>query len=943
MPTVVAAAAVAAIGLSGVAATAATIAVGAVVSMAVNALTISPTKNRTTTLSSAERKEMVRSAILPRRVIYGRARVSGPLVFAYTTDLNSGAKNFFLHMVVAIAGHEVEDYGTLYVNDEAVELVMGADGWRVPPLGSRYLNGAQRDGVNGTLMGSNLLQTRYHSGVDVQASDFYLMRDVPVWTEAHRLQGSAYIYAKLYWDSNVWSSGLPNLSVVVKGRLVEDPRTGTKSWSDNPALCIRDYLLSDFGMHCAADEIDEASFIAAANLCDEMVPVTNGADQKRYTCNGVFSLDEKPIDIMEHLLSSCAGALVYTQGQYRLYPAAYRLPQITLDESALRGPVVVRPMPPRQKRPNTVRGTYISPDHAWQASDFVPVTNATYLAQDCGEVIAQELDLPFTNNSATAQRLAQLQLERSRRALTVEMPCTLAALDVAVMEPVRLTIAQLGWKDKVFLPTEWTLSDDGGVNLVLVEDDPALYAWNGGVGAGSETPQVVLPDVYPSPPRLTLSDDVSDNTVRLIATLSGVEDAFISSCEVEYRPQGSENWQSAGRGSVVIISNVAMGQSYEVRARSLNLLGMASSWVMAVRQIIGSSQPPGDVAALVASLIDSTLYLSWSKPSGLVSSYRLRWSSLLSGASWTSAIDVAREISDTQASIPARRGSYLLKAADQLGRESPNAAVYVNPTPDPRGSNVVATLTEHPAFAGAKTNCSLNASNQLMISSLMAFDAQSGNFDSVTENFDSTGGGTSSEGIYEFATLVDLGAAYGLRGAAHIKANVLDLVSDFDSAPDDFDTREGQFEGQAPSAVDVVIEVSTTSDNPAGSPVWSSWQQLSVGDLVARGLRFRARLLTTNPMATPLVDELMVTLDMPDRVTSGSNAASAVAGDSITFSSAFYATPVISITPNNLQTGDYVVVSGKSRSGFTVQFKNSAGVGVSRSYDWVARGFGRAQ
>jgi len=37
------------------------------------------------------------------------------------------------------------------------------------------------------------------------------------------------------------------------------------------------------------------------------------------------------------------------------------------------------------------------------------------------------------------------------------------------------------------------------------------------------------------------------------------------------------------------------------------------------------------------------------------------------------------------------------------------------------------------------------------------------------------------------------------------------------------------------------------------------------------------------------------------------------------------------------------VISGKSRSGFTVQFKNSAGTGVSRTYDWVARGYGREQ
>lgn len=933
MPSVVAGALISAIGLTGVVGTVVTAVLGAGVSMALNSLTTNTAK-RSKALSASDRTELVRSAVTPRRVIYGRARVSGPLVFAYTTD-NGTQKNYFLHLVIALASHEVSNFGALYINDEAVGFVDGLDGWKVPPVGSRWLGGkTQLNGING----SNPVQWRGHSGTSTQTSDPYLMQSVSVWTAQHRLQGCAYIYLKLCWDQNLWAGGLPNLSMVVDGKKVYDPRSGTYVFTGNPALCIRDYLLSPFGLSCQADEIDEASFIAAANLCDEKVPTAAGYEQERYICNGVFSSDEKPIDVMERLLSSCAGALVYTQGKYRLYPAGLRTPVLSLTDAQLRGPVVVRPLPARKERVNTVRGTFTDPASNWQSTDFEPVTNATYKAQDGGITYTQDLELGFTADAFMAQRLAKLQLERSRRALTVEVPCNLSALDIAVMEPIRVSISQLGWSDKSFIPTEWKLAPEGGVDLVMIEDDASLYAWDGGVNSDT-APPVVLPDIYPEAPLISLSEDGA----QLVVTFTALADAFISSTEVQYRVTGSDTWQAAGSGTVVSIPNVQAGVTYEVQARVINTLGVASGWTQASRQIIGNAVPPGDITQLIASLIDSTLYLDWQPPTGSVARYRLRYSPLTSGAIWSSAVDISGTILNTRASVPARLGTYMLKAVDAFGRESANEASYINLTPDARGVNVVATQTESPFFSGTKTNCSVNGSSQLVISSLVAFDAQSGNFDSGSGNFDSAGGGLSPEGVYDFASVVDLGAVYIARVSASVTADVIDLVADVDGATGDFDSREGNFDGTAPSAVDVVVEVATCTGNPAGSPTWSSWSAVSMSDFTGRGFKFRARLVSSNPMATPAVSALSIQLDMPDRVAAQSGLTSATGGDTITFSPAFKATPAISVSPGNMATGDYVVVSAQSRTGFTVQFKNAVGTGVSRSYDWVARGYGREQ
>lgn len=65
-----------------------------------------------------DRQIIVRSAVEPRRVVYGTAAVSGPLVYAETT----GSNNEFLHLVIPLAGHEVESIDTVVFDDEVVPL-----------------------------------------------------------------------------------------------------------------------------------------------------------------------------------------------------------------------------------------------------------------------------------------------------------------------------------------------------------------------------------------------------------------------------------------------------------------------------------------------------------------------------------------------------------------------------------------------------------------------------------------------------------------------------------------------------------------------------------------------------------------------------------------------------------------------------------------------------
>jgi len=91
-----------------------------------------------------------------------------------------------------------------------------------------------------------------------------------------------------------------------------------------------------------------------------------------------------------------------------------------------------------------------------------------------------------------------------------------------------------------------------------------------------------------------------------------------------------------------------------------------------------------------------------------------------------------------------------------------------------------------------------------------------------------------------------------------------------------------------------------------------------------------------------VIQALSVTVDMPDRVIGDNDLVSGTGagGYVVTFNPAFKVSPSIGIMAQNLQQGDFYEIPTKSASGFTIRFKNSGGTVVSRTFDYVAKGYG---
>lgn len=556
------------------------------------------------TVEAQDRQQMIRSAVATRQVVYGQCVTSGPIIYATST----GAENKFLHVVIPVAGHQVEEIGDVWFGDEKVG-DLDADG----------------NVTSGRFKG--WMRVRKNLGAPDQLADSVLDSEVTDWTADHRLRGIAYLYLRLKWDKEqkAYPYGLENIKALVKGKRVYDPRTGLTAWSDNWALCVRDYVAGQHGLRATADEIDADALIAAANLSDELVATPDGGTERRYTCNGTVDLGVAPIDALRGLLTAGAGKLIYSQGKYVLYGGQYLTPTVTLDEDDLRGPIVVRPRVPRQQLFNRVRGTYVDPEKYWQPSDFMPITNGMYELQDGGEQITTDIELPYTTSAYAAQRLAKITLERARQGITVSMPCKLTAFGVRAGDFIALNIAQLGWAGKVFSVTTWRLSPDGGVDLELKEETASAYAWASGEATVVDpAPDTLLPSLIQVPPPSGLildsgSDQAiigADGTVipRIYVQWTASPDGFVANTEVQYKPIGAAEYLSgflAYSTQSAYIEPVQDDTTYDVRIRAINVAGVPSDWVAGTIAATGKDTPPGDPSSLMATGMVGGIRLVW--------------------------------------------------------------------------------------------------------------------------------------------------------------------------------------------------------------------------------------------------------------------------------------------------------------------------------------------
>ncbi|MFQ5350021.1 MAG: hypothetical protein ACE5EG_06235, partial [Thermoanaerobaculia bacterium] len=875
-----------------------------------------PTPGVTTTL---------RNPTAYRKGVYGRRRVGGVLVFIDTRD----GDNDKLDLVIALAAHQIDAVEEMYFGDD---LVWTAGGGVIAEMASRV----------------RLLEV--HLGTPGDPASPGLTAVNAFWDANHRLEGIAYFVITLAHSAKKFPAGIPNMSFVIRGKAdIKDPRDLSVGYTNNAALCIRDFLTdTKLGLGVPESEIDEASFIAGANLADETVALAEGGDEPRYTCNGVFDTNTQFGSTLEMLLSSMGARLTYSSGKFRLINPVYEAPTLTLDERHIRGQVNVQSRRTKRNAFNGVRGTFAAELDNFVEADYPPVVSSAFELED-GEPLYKDLPLPFTTSAATAQRLAKVELLRGRQQISAVVPVNLAAIKLVPGDNVALTLEQAGWSAKPFEVEGWAFSvlEDGalGIDLSLIETASTVYDWT----TDDQAPHVAgiptnLPDgLTINAPGIAVSEEErTENedifTVLLVDVTSS--DAFAAAFEVEFKLNSETIWRAAGRAASgrYEVVKAADGALYDIRARVLSVTGVLSDWTTFAYTVVGSVSPPPDVTGLTASAAGPQTHLEWDPVADLrLSYYEVRHSPKIAGVSWEASTVIVPKVARPASSVTvaSRAGTYLV-----------NAALIVSPIAATDGLNVVAVITESPGFAGAKTGVEVRDGN-LVLAGTVPFDSLPGLFDDLPGLFDELSNPLVASGTYEFAAVFDLGAVYTSRVFAGLEFDASGGASAFDNLVGLFDDLPGLFDdlgGPDVPGLTAHLEMAYTSDDPGGAPVWSAWAQLGVAEVTARAKKFRAILSSTDDTATPAVTALSATVDMPDRVVSVADLQSTTAagGLAVVFpGGAFKALPAVGISPQDMAQGDFFEIPAKSVSGFTVRFKNSGGTVIDRKFDYDAKGYGR--
>ena len=800
---------------------------------ALNALTPKPS-----TASSNRGYQVTQSgSALDHQIIYGKVKVGGARVFDSTT----GGSNKFLHRVLAFTGHEIESFEEIYINDELVTL----DGSGNVTSPSRY------DGK---------VRINKHLGTSNQSADSDLVSEVDGWTSEHKLRGIAYLYVRLSYDADAFPNGVPEITSTIKGKKVYDPRDASTSWSDNPALCLRDYLTNTaYGLGEDATNVDDDKVSTAADVCD----LTNTPDgSTRYTCNGAFTTASVPYDTLSNLLTSMGGLLWYAQGEWRMKPAYWTEPTLTLNEDDLRGSITVNTRHSRRDNYNTVKGTFRGSESNWQITDYPEVANSAFLSADNGQESSIDLALPFTDSSVESRRIANVSLERNRQQLTITASFGMRAFQLQVGDNIKISNTRFGWTDKEFEVTSWTfgLVDEGDlqVQMILREISESVFDdVSDGVVYERDNTSLLSPFSVPAlginatAVAQVLAEKLV-NTLNINTTSSQSE--RIDLVEVQLKLSTSATYVSVGTGELGLFSSIDLERGeYDIRARAINTFGVKGEWEYLTNFTVDAlSAPPSDVTNFQKQLSGGTIFFNWDAVPDLdLSYYVIRHNPNFSGAAWSTSNTVVEKVARpaTTSSLPARSGTFLIRAYDKGGNpsDSPTLLVVQPSELPPLGASQ--EQVENPTFSGSKTNVSLDTTptpDELILTDLSA---------------------SSPSGTYEFSNYIDTLSSRTARVTGSVTFNRhAPTAGTWDTIPQNWDTWPGdwdQWDSEQANFADhnVIVYVAATPDDPGSSPTWGSWELANGSELVGRAFKFKAELTSNNTNVSPSVETLKATVE----------------------------------------------------------------------------------
>jgi len=856
-------------------------------------------------------------------IIYGERMIGGTRVFMET----SGTDNTYLYMAIILSEGEINDITSIKIDEKTIT-------WS-GDLSDNVQRTVGSGDSNFYKDSTSLITVEPHYGTDGQAASS-LLSGLTNWGSNHKLSGLSYLALKFKWNQDAFT-GVPKVQSIVQGKKVVAYNSSsvaqTAAYSNNPAWCLLDYLTNArYGKGLAIGNIDIPSFYTASGICDTDVTAYGSTTIDVMDCNAIIDTSSPVIDNVREFLKGCRGYLPYVSGKYKLIVETTGSSSITVTEDDIIGGYTLA-SPTKNSKYNRVIVSYVNPARNYQVDEvqFPEIDDSSYAAADKhaamktvdgGFLLEGRFDMKTITSPYQALELAEVILRRSREALGLTINVSFSAYDVAIGDIVGVTHSSLGFSNKQFRILGINFNADFTLGLDLMQHEDSHYTWATKTQVAS-TPSTNLPNPFTvqPPASVTLDDELieyNDGTVivALNVTVGASTDSFVDYYQVEYKLSTDSDYIIYAQGSGLNhrVLNVIDQKIYNVRVKAVNTLGVSSTYVTTTRTIIGAIEPPSDIEDFSCNIINGEAHLSWEQIPDLdLAYYQIRYSTLTSGATWQNSVSLVEKVSRpaTSITVPARVGSYCIKAVDKLGNFSVKETIIATNVATIGNFNNITTQSEHPTFSGTKTNLTLS-DNAVRLTNL------------------------ASDGTYEFASVIDIGAVHTSRVTATLAQFAENPSELFDSESGLFDAKSGSFDGNSPSNSNAHLEISVSDDNVT----YTAFKNFVIGDYTFRYAKFRLFLISRDGVTTPVVNQATVTIDMIDRIFSGNDIDSGTSAKTVTFTLPFKTVNyAVGITGENMATGDYFIIENKAIDSFDVTFKNSSNTIVSRTFDYIAKGY----
>lgn len=570
--------------------------------------------------------------------------------------------------------------------------------------------------INGAAAPAGVTVTSY-LGTSTQGIDSTMQSAVAGWNDTMRATIAGVDLAVAYSVVRIPPGvidGWPNVTAVIEGLLLYDPRGPSTAYSTNPGLALADFIGS--AVYGQGRTVTSASITAAADACDDALSDAS----KRRTVN-LSMMTTAPTAQWIETLRAYAGCYVVPEGDsVKLVPDRPAASVATLTDSDVVAGTMRFARRTRRDAPTVVTVLYTDKTTTpWrEASQSAYAAGVTDGSVPWREEIVR---LPGIDTGPRAYREA---VERLNMAHGTDIEIEWQAFDEAVAYEVGDIVTMthpIGFTAQTMRILSLEPAEIGRYKIGAM-----IYA------AANYSDDINAPSIGESTLPSAQSIDaptfgtIASGTAHLVAIPGG---AIISRIYVPFTPPVGQYykeaivrfkrttdsiWQTATvdqNNDAAYCSPVEDGVTYDIAIEAVNVFGISSTTGTTTHTVVGKTAPPDPPTSfLITRLADGTRSFTWVPPSPIpidLAGYELRYS-VGTGGSWASMTPLHTEqiLASPWETNQLAAGTYTfaIKAIDTTGNES--TAVYIEATiGDPRLAGALEVYTPHlDGWPDTKTN-----------------------------------------------------------------------------------------------------------------------------------------------------------------------------------------------------------------------------------------------